>query len=56
MNSATKQALSLQEARDKFYRRAAAQKLSPLWVVIDTIASNEPKSPCLPALRSVGRT
>jgi gentisate 1,2-dioxygenase len=50
MNLAAKIAPSMQAAREDFYRRAAAQKLSPLWVVLETIASNEPRSPCLPAL------
>lgn len=37
-------------AREDFYRRAAAEKLSPLWQVLDTIATEEPRSPCVPAL------
>ena len=50
MSSAAKLAPYAQAAREDFYRRAADQKLSPLWAVLETIASNEPRSPCLPAL------
>jgi gentisate 1,2-dioxygenase len=36
--------------REDFYKRAAAQKLSPLWVILDTIATNTPRSACVPAI------
>jgi gentisate 1,2-dioxygenase len=37
-------------SRGDFYRRASGEHLAPLWRVLHGLVTEEPKSPCLPAL------
>jgi gentisate 1,2-dioxygenase len=41
---------AVRDTREDFFTRAAQKNLSPLWPILDKIASDEPRSPCVPAL------
>jgi len=41
---------AISETRENFFTRAAQKNLSPLWPILDQIASDAPRSPCIPAL------
>ncbi len=54
MNSSKAAAETDHRDREDFYTRAAAEKLSPLWVAMNNLVGKEPLSPCVPAIWRYG--